>query len=485
MSLTAALNSAKMSLSANAKQTSVSARNVAGASDPNYSRKLAPLITVPGGVRATGPQRVVDVLLYNRLVGATSVSERESVLLEGLTRLSDTVGDTQGGHSLVARIGDVASALSAYANAPADDNLAREAISKAKDLAEGLNEAAKVVKEVHDNANADLKASVDNINTKLAEFEQLNTRIVRGTVTGVDVTDDLDRRDAIVKELSSELGVSTMTRANNDLVLYTDSGVTLFETSARQVVLTPVPSPAGENQLFIDGVQVTGAGSSMPLKEGKVVGLVELRDDIAGEYAKQLDEVALGLITAFKETDPATTPTLPDVAGLFVNSAAEPPATPVDIPPVAPASAKAGWLASSIIVNSAVDPAKSGDPTKLRDGINPGYDYNPDSYPSFGDHLTGLGESLQSDLNAGGKTVLDYAASTVSWVESQRQASDSANVYNNAMVQQLTMALSNARGVDLNDETALQLELERSFAASAQLISVVDRMFQSLLDAIR
>ncbi len=36
-----------------------------------------------------------------------------------------------------------------------------------------------------------------------------------------------------------EIGITTLSRANGDVVVYTDSGVTLFETTARSVTFAP------------------------------------------------------------------------------------------------------------------------------------------------------------------------------------------------------------------------------------------------------
>ena len=45
----------------------------------------------------------------------------------------------------------------------------------------------------------------------------------------------MDSRDQAVLELSAEMGIKTQTRENNDLVITTESGVMLFETTARSV----------------------------------------------------------------------------------------------------------------------------------------------------------------------------------------------------------------------------------------------------------
>ncbi|MGV6872331.1 flagellar hook-associated protein FlgK [Pseudochelatococcus sp. B33] len=483
MSLNAALNSAQLSLQASQKRIAVSARNVAGANDPNYSRKLSPLVMLNGGVYVAGPVRAGDARLYERYLESTSVSAREQALLAGLTRFSETVGDTRAGTSLVGRLGALTDKLTEYVNAPADDNLARAAVTSAKDLARALNAAAAVVDEVRSGAVADVKMSVDRINTLLKDFERANTAIVQGSVTDADITDELDRRDAIVAQLSEDLGISVVMRANNDMVLYTDSGVTLFETSAREV---RADTPAGQPvRVFIDGVQVAGLKSDvpqMPLRNGKLAGLVELHNDVAAAYANQLDTLAFGLIQAFREVDPADPPVEDPLPGLFINGddAAD---LPVDPP------ADITGLARAIAVNPRVDPAAdpAGRPSLLRDGINGAYDYNTEGAPAFAGQLSRLLGQLDAKDTArlDGKSALDYAAMTVSWVESSRQASDSAARANDAVLQLVTTSLSNARGVNFDDETALQLQLEQQYVASARLIAVVDTLFKTLLDAVR
>ena len=155
-------------------------------------------------------------------------------------------------------------------------------------------------------ADTEMATSVTTINQLLAQFQTVNTSIVKGTIAGSDVTDYLDLRDSILSKLSQEVGITVGTRANNDTVIYTDSGVTLFETSARSVTFSQTNAyTAGTtgNAVYIDGVAVTGASAVMPLHGGKLAGLAALRDDAAVTYQSQLDEIARGLIETFAESD--------------------------------------------------------------------------------------------------------------------------------------------------------------------------------------
>ena len=53
-----------------------------------------------------------------------------------------------------------------------------------------------------------MATSVTTINQLLAQFETVNTSIVKGTITGADITDYLDLRDSILSRLSQEVGVT-------------------------------------------------------------------------------------------------------------------------------------------------------------------------------------------------------------------------------------------------------------------------------------
>jgi flagellar hook-associated protein 1 FlgK len=345
------------------------------------------------------------------------------------------------------------------------------------------------VQSVRATADADMATSVATINKLLAQFEKVNTAIVKGTITGDDVTDYLDQRDGLVSQLSQELGVTMTIRANGDAALYADSGVVLFDKIARKVSFAPTNNyTAGTtgNAVYIDGVPVTGANSVMPLKSGKLAGLAELRDNATVTYQSQLDEIARGLIDAFKETDQSGVPLPgPDVTGLFTYPGA----------PAIPASATvAVGLAGLITVAASVDPAAGGDPNLLRDGAisgNPAYDYNTGGYPGFSDRLQQLIGNMdlsqpfdpvtQGKPNAG---LIDFATSSVSWIENLRKTTDDNVQYQNTLLDRSTAALSNVNGINMDDELALMLQVERTFAASSKLITTVDEMFNSLLAAV-
>ncbi|AND91861.1 MULTISPECIES: flagellar hook-associated protein FlgK [Bradyrhizobium] len=489
MSLTAALDSARASLMASGIQSSTISRNIAGASAAGYSRKIAVLDNLPGaGVYVASIQRAASSGLYNNVLTATSSSAKQGAIYDGLQKIaSATVDDTELDQSPTAQLNALKKALQQYANAPDNTTLAQAAITSAKDMATALNQATNTVQSVREGADADMATSVANINQLLTQFDKVNNAVVRGTIAGDDVTDYLDQRDSIVSKLSQEVGVSMSIRANGDAALYTDSGVVLFDKTARTVSFTATniyTAGTTGNAVYIDGVPVTGANSVMPLKSGKLAGLAQLRDQDSVTYQSQLDEIARGLINTFRESD-QTAAALPDVPGLFTYPGA----------PAIPASATVSvGLAGLISVAASVDPAQGGNPNLLRDGAisgNVAYRYNTAGNAGYSARLQqligGMDASQPFDVTTQGKpsgSLIDFASSSTSWIENQRKTADSNVTYQKTLLDRSTAALSNVSGVNMDDEMSLMLQVERTYSASSKIISTVDQMLQSLLAAV-
>ena len=489
MGLTLALNTARASLLANSNQIAVSARNVAGANDPGYSRKIASLVAGSAGGATVTITRAGDPALYARTLAASADAARSDALLTGLTKLAQTVGDTDDATAPAARLSAFHAALQSAANQPDNTQLARDAVEAAKALAGSLNQAADTVHAVRAEADAGIADSVARINDLLGRFDAANRAVVKLTALGGDATDALDDRDRILTALSQEIGVTAVNRAGGDMALYTDGGVTLFERGPRTVAFSPTSTFAAGTvggTVTIDGVPVTGAASPMPLSSGRIAGLASLRDGAARTYEAQLDALAGGLIGAFAESD-TVAPDDGRLAGLFTagGGAALPAAT----------SAGRTGLAASIAINAAVDPARGGSVALLRSGGMNGSDYaDPQAGgdAAYAGRLRNLLKALSAPqpvnpaLGLGTASSLpDLAAASAGWLEAQRKDASTDASYQKTLLSRANEALSNTAGVNGDDETALALQLERSYSASAKLITVVNDLLKTLLDVVR
>ncbi|MGF3026336.1 flagellar hook-associated protein FlgK [Methylobacterium aquaticum] len=479
MGLSLALDSARSALLATSSQIATTARNTAGANDPGYSRKVVSLVSGPGGTTVV-VTRASDAALFTRKLGAGSAAAESQALLDGLTALSKTVGDTSDAGSPAARLGALNAALQAAANRPDDAGLARTAVESARDLVSSLTSAAAAVHDVRAQADQGMVDSVARINDLLGQFDRANRAVMRGTASGQDVSDSLDDRDRILSQLSQEIGISVSDRPGGDMAIYTDSGVTLFDRGARTVSVTPTTAFSAGTvgaAVIVDGVPVTGATSPMRLASGRLAGLASLRDESAVTYENQLDAIAAALIDTFKESGAGGPKT-----GLFTAGASG----------ALPASATG--LASRIALNAAVDPTLGGDVTTLRDGGMNGsaYKANPGTDAAYATRLRGLVDGLATarSFTPGAPlnevaTLAGFAADSAGWLAATRKAASSDADYQNTLLGRATDALSNAVGVNGDDETAQMLQLQRAYTASAKILTMVDDLLKTLLTAIR
>jgi flagellar hook-associated protein 1 FlgK len=490
MALTQSTNNATASLTTIAQQLSIVSQNIARVNNADATRKVATVVGGPGGgVSVAGITRTANKLLLDTYLNANSDSQTQSAINTALDQLQNTVGETDSSTSPAALISKLNTAMQDYSASPQNNAVAATVVTAAQELVSSLNSATQAVTNVRTQADNDIASSVANINNLLSQFQVLNKQIVQGTGSGADITDPLDARDAILKKLSTEIGIKAVPRDNGDMAIYTDSGVTLFDKVARNVTFQQSSSLSANSvgsPVYADGVPIAGTQHTMSISSGKLAGLVEVRDTLAPTYQSQLDEMARGLITVFAESDQSATPTLPAAAGLFTYGGG----------PAIPASGTVvPGLAGSIKVNANADPTQGGDPTLIRDGgisnpANPAYKYNTSGGASYTDRIqqliTGLTTSQSFDSAAQIQqtgSVVDYAKSSVSWLEAMRQSSSSEAESRQTIADRAQSTLSQDTGVNLDEEMTNLLSLERTFQASSRLINTVDSMISTLLQA--
>lgn len=485
MSLSSALSTAKSSLAATSKQTSVISRNVAGVNDPDYSRRSASLVSGPYGSLYVNISRSADTALFNRYIQSNSAASSSSILAGGLDRLSSIYSADKYSSSPSALIGDLRDALQTYASSPSNSALGNSVVSTAEALANALNDGTKQIQSLRNDADNEIADSVATINDVLAKFEKVNQQILGGTRAGTDVSDFLDQRDSLLKQLSGEIGITTMTRGDNDMVIFAENGVTLFETSARKVSFTPsngLSAGASGNAVLVDGVPLSHETFDQPFGTGRLSGLLQLRDQIAPQYQMQLDEIARGLVNMFAETDQSGAGGL-SKTGLFSWSGS----------PATPGTGFSSGLAGTVSVSSAFISSQGGSSLLLRDGGANGadYKYNSDDAAGFSDRLRALNEAFSGSMTFTGSTGLnstasltDYSASSISWLEGKRQTANSNFSYNQTVAVQADQALSNANGVNIDTEMALLLDLEHSYQASSRVLTTINSMLDDLLNAV-
>lgn len=484
--LTSALNYALAGLSVSTAQSAVVSRNVSSAGDENYTRKTADVVTLPGmGPSVSQITRSSDRMLLDKLLSSTSNASSRQITLDALNRMSSLTGDPQDEQSITARLGKLQDALRSYERNPASLPLARSALEAARAVAQKLNAASSDMSSIRSEADANMSDSAERINNLLAQFKVVNDSIVRGQGTAGDLSEALDQRDSILKLLSEEIGIRTSVRPNNDVLIYAEGGSVLFEGSPRSVVFTPsgnLPPGSNGSAVLIDGVPVTGANATMPTSGGRLSALSSLRDKLVPQFSMQLDQIASGLVRAFAESDPQNPAALPPVEGLFKASGVIPLLT----------DANPG-LAAQIRINELADPDQGGSPLMIRDGGfgGAGYLRNSLGQSGFQARIAELADAVDERQSfgepgglAGQASLKGYSANSASWVESQRQNAQGMFDGASATKARAASSLLQVSGVNIDQEMATLLDLEKSYQASSKVLSVVNAMLGTLMEAI-
>lgn len=487
MSLSTALNIAQSSLLNTSVQTSVVSRNVMEQNNGDYARRTAVLSSSAPGARVVVIQRATNDQLFRQNLSAVSSWSGQTMLCTGLDRLELYVNGVDNAQSPATAITELQKALQTYSTSPSNRTLADNAVNAARQVVRSLNDGAAAIQTFRAETDQDIATAVGELNTLLQQFKDANNEIISGTRSNRDVNDALDRRDTILKQISEYIPISTFARADNDMVIMTGDGTTLFETVPRSISFdaSPAYAPgAPGNKIYIDGVPVAMSTGGNASSGGKLASMLQLRDSVSLTMQGQLDEIARGLITAFAETDPDPNrvPPLPDVAGLFTWPGA----------PAIPAGFTSG-LAGLISLNkNFVD-----HPEYLRDGggngsANAGDYIHNSGGSSYANLLIAYGEKLDKpmvfDPAAGigsNASIAAFSANSIGWFQGLRQEASRASDAKEALAVRTAEALSNQTGINVDMEMSTLLDLEHSYQASARLIKAVDDMLSALLAAVR
>ncbi|HZH28401.1 MAG TPA: flagellar hook-associated protein FlgK [Azospirillaceae bacterium] len=517
MSLDVSLRTAISGLAVTQKGLDVVSRNVANVQTPGYTRKIhqqAPLDPQVGGARALDPIRIVnealqrDYIKQNGVVGY--LETRESIL----KRIEVAHGNPEDHNSLASLYGKLQEGFASLAGTPESGPYRQRVVDEARRLAEGMNGLAEVYNKERDRTQEEIAASVRRMNTLTAQIADLNRQISMAVVQGRGVPDLEDQRDELVRNLSEQMDINTVKRADGVVVVLTSNGRTLVERSAQPLTFQMTKTDersyydrdgrSGINPILLNGEDVTPE-----LQGGKLGALIELRDKTIPQFQAQLDEFAYRLATAFESawgTNDNGTPAdyTDDIHSglkLFVDSD---PAQPRDVPvkypagvapPLSnPAERQRIGFASRIMIN----PTVSADPNLVQRGTNMSPAITSPADTRLIDAVrrnvleradtpfdtAGLGPfgKISTGLPPAG-SFADYATEVVAY-QAVTRSDTTVGIQGEVRYREaLSTRLQDETGVNLDQEITLLIQLQQTYGANARVVTTNQQMFDDLLRA--
>lgn len=300
------------------QQLDVIANNVSNVNTPGYTRKILPQETISLQGQAVGVSsqsiiRNVDLNLSRDFWTQVSSVEALDVQAKFLDKIQQFHGSPDQEISVAAEIAELRDDFASLADTPEDTFLQRNVVDQADLVANKINNFANLITQVRNDAQDEIAVSVEDVNRKLELIAELNRQIKFNKTSGKTTATLEDSRDQAIRELSEEMEISFFTRGDGVLVVQTARGVQLADERAETVFFqkaalgatTYFPDPGNPNvgSIFVGGdpdevtnaINITQTGLN-----GKLGGLIELRDEIMPRQQALLDELAHKLALRFE-----------------------------------------------------------------------------------------------------------------------------------------------------------------------------------------
>lgn len=475
MSLAASLEIGKAGLKIYQVATEVVSENIANVNTPGYSRQRviledAPPSTANGfplgtGVKISSVERYYDALLQKQLVNAGTASGYDTKKSEVLQQIEPVFNEVaQDG--LGAAISGFYSSLQDLTLTPTGTAERQAVLSKAQIMVDQFHSVSSTLNQAMVTQNESIPSQVDSVNSILDNIAQLNGQIKSTEQLYGNANEMRDQRDYLVRQLAGNMAVSYTENSDGTTdISYTDTTGTYAlvtgTTAGKLSVTTSGTLPDGTTAKNV--VQVTPAGSAVTTTIAPTTGTLGAtlvtRDTTLQGYLSDVNNLADTLINGDGTNNGVNAQ---HQAGYDLNGTAG----------VAFFTFTAGSEASSIKLNASLTTttlAASGSATVSGDNSNAvllaqlqNTTYTTLSNTSVSNGYNTLVSKIGVDVSAAKTTVSN----------------------DDAFMKQLTTLRDSNSGVSLDEELTDLIKYQRSYQASAKLISTVDSMMETLVNMI-
>ncbi len=297
MSLSIALQNALSGLQTNEAMIQVISNNVTNANSEGYTRKISQptSVTVAGdgrGVEAGELIRVVDERLLAEL--RTTLSALGDARAQNFyyDRILDQFGTLANDAALGATIADLATAMQGLAVSPDSSAHRNEVVSAAVALARQLNEMSQDIQTLRFDADKDITAKIELVNTELKQIADLNASIERAQALGESTANLEDFRDQALAKISELIDIRFFKRTTGEIVVTLPDGRVLADKVAHLLSHTPAGTLTPDITYAGGGIGPILSGPNditTGIKSGELGGIIQARDTILPNLQAQID----------------------------------------------------------------------------------------------------------------------------------------------------------------------------------------------------
>ena len=450
MSLGRIFDIAQSSLASFQGALDVTANNIANASNPDYSKQVADLSTNTSqqignlswgtGVKLDDIRRVRDSLIDQQL-------RTNNQLYSNMNQRSTILSQVENLFSEPSNIG-LSSLTSAFFNAwqqlsvsPNSITLRNNVIQAAQSMSTKISNINNGLDTVKSNIMSETSDKINSINADLKQIQNLNQQIFQSNSSGVAPNDLMDKRDKVIDDLSNLVNINVTYDSSNSAII-SIGGVFAADKGS----YVQLKSTLDNGKLKI----ITTDGNSTPnLSGGELFALTDLYNNTIPGYQSSLDGYVNNIVNAVnaQHTQGYTISNPPETSVNFFDS----------------------YTNGVLSINKDI----LNDPNKIA--------VSSDGTSGNGDIALNIA-NLATQKDANGSTILDSYSNLIAQIGTDnKNASDSAQAYQLSL-NQLQNQKSSVSGVSIDEEMGNVIRFQRSYDASAKIISVADQMLQTLLN---
>ena len=301
MSLIGSLNLGSSALAVSQAALQVTGNNISNAGNADYTRQVSDLTTRPDqqiepgmfmgtGVDLSGISRQIDQALEERIRSSTSDNQSAQTTQQYLSRVETTLNGL-GDNNLSTQFDQFFTAWSNLANKPQDMSLRQVVLQDGSALAEEFNSERSQLINVQTDIDSRLATQAKSANDLAQQVADLNGQIATAGGGAGQPNGLLDKRDAVLKQLSQLVNIKTVPQANGTVNVYIGSEMLVTNTTNRGLTLTSQPTANGP----VPQLVFTADNGAVPATSGELGSLLSVRPQI-GNVVNQVDSLAGSMV---------------------------------------------------------------------------------------------------------------------------------------------------------------------------------------------
>ncbi|MDR3488224.1 MAG: flagellar hook-associated protein FlgK [Bradyrhizobium sp.] len=326
MSLSSALSIAMSGLSASQAGLSIVSSNVANASTPGYVSQSLNLNeygagSVGTGVQVAGITRALDTYVQSQLRTETSGGGYADQMSSVLQQLQTVYGTPGGQGTLETAFSNLTTAVQGLAANSGAYSSQSAVVTAAQNMAQELNSTTQGIQALRTNVQQDIATSVASANADMTQIANLNTQLQGLSPTDPSTATLEDQRDTAINQLAKLVDVRVSTTGNNQVSIYTNSGVQLVGAQASTLSFNG-PATLGASNLYNTNPTQNGVGTitltspsgattdmdaTNGFSSGQIAADLKLRDTTLVQAQNQVDQLAASVSSALSDTTTAGT----------------------------------------------------------------------------------------------------------------------------------------------------------------------------------